>query len=95
MTISGWFLGFLEIGVGRILRWHKVCITNARSFHMLDILSTLHLLFIFMINAAIYAHLWRIAGKHRKQIANQQVEEGTEQPNLQQLINPPLWLLLL
>ena len=79
MTVSAWFLGFLDIGVARILRWHKLCIGNARSFHVPDIMGTLHLLFIFMINAAIYAHLWKIARKHRKQIANQQVEEGTGQ----------------
>ena len=81
MTVSAWFLGFLEIGVSRILRWHKMCVNNGRSFHMLDIMGTLHLLFIFMINSAIYAHLWRVARKHRKQIAQQQAEEGTGQPN--------------
>ena len=98
MTVSAWFLGFLEIGVSRILRWHKMCINNGRSFHVSDTMGTLHLLFIFMINAGIYAHLWRVARKHRKRIAQQQAEEGTRQPNspwIQQLINPPLWLLSL
>ena len=69
LASAAWIIGIIEQAIFLILRWDRTCNRVLVQLHMYDFALQIHLLEIFVINAAIYSYLWRKARRHRNMIA--------------------------
>ena len=69
LASATWIIGIIEQTIILILRWDKMCNRDPLHFHLYDVALRVHILMIFVINAAIYSYLWRQARRHRNMIA--------------------------